>query len=145
MIGICGFGVVIIGLAGFLLSRLFRVTGKSLTGLLTFFLQNRKEKEPEPTIVAPPPRPNLRSLADAQDFDSALAKQIVQGKGIVPNSLIQAQSRPRTAPPPPGFEDVSSKLKSSQQRIDEMQRKKRSNDDADIFGALLDDDGDVGF
>lgn len=138
IVGLCGLGVVVLGLIIFVFSIIFRFTGRNFIGFLTLLLRNAKDEDDKPVVISR--RPNLRAKADAQDFDAALAKHVVQDEGVVTNTELQAQSNVPPTSPTPGFEDVSSQLQSRRRRIDEVRRQGRSDEDADLFGSLLDDD-----
>ena len=131
VIGLCGLGVVVLGLLVFVFSLLFRFTGRNFISFLALLLQNRRDNSEEQTIFQRPRR-NLRAVADAQDFDAALAKHVVQDEGVVTSTELRAQ---RSAPPATaGFEDVSRDLTSRRRR------QSPSEEDADLFGGMLDDD-----
>lgn len=138
ILGLCGLGVVVLGLIVFVFSLLFRFTGRNFISFLTLLLQNQRENTDEQTFLQRPRR-NLRAVADSQDFDAALAKHVVQDEGVVTNTELRAQSN--VPPAPAGFEDVSSPLTSRRQRIDEIRRKGRSDEDEELFGSMLDDEG----
>lgn len=132
IIGLCGLGVVVLGLIVFVFSLLFRFTGRNFISFLALLLQNQRDNSEESSVVLRSRR-NLRAVADAQDFDTALAKHVVQDEGVVTNTELRAQ---RSAPPAPaGFEDVSRDLKSRRSR-----RQSPNEEDADLFGSMLDDD-----
>jgi hypothetical protein len=136
ILALCGLGVVVLGLIVFVFSLLFRFTGRNFISFLALLLQNQRENSDEKTFIQRPRR-NLRTVADSQDFDAALAKHVVQDEGVVTNTELRAQS---SAPPAPaGFEDVSSQIASRRRRIDEIRRKGRSDEDEELFGSMLDD------
>jgi hypothetical protein len=137
ILGICGLVVVVLGLIVFVFSLIFRFTGRNFIGFLSLLLRNAQEDEDGKPVVSR--RPNLRAIADAQDFDATLAKHVVQDEGVVTSTELQAQSKV-PPPAPPGFEDVSKPLESRRRRSDGARRKPRSDGDSDMFGGLLSDD-----
>jgi hypothetical protein len=141
IVGLCGLGVVVLGLIIFVFSLIFRFTGRNFMGFLALLLRNARDDEDNKPVVVSRPRPNLRAIAESQDFDTALTKHVVQDEGVLTSTGLQAQSK-ATSAAPPGFEDVSSELQSRRRRLDEVRRKSRSDEDADLFGSLLDDDDD---
>jgi hypothetical protein len=63
---------------------------------------------------------------------------VINDEGVITNTELRAQRN--TPPAAAGFEDVSSQLSSRRRRIDEVRRQSRSEEDADLFGSMLDDD-----
>lgn len=139
VLGLCGLGVVVLGLIVFVFSILFRFTGRNFMGFLSLLLRNARDDEDKKPAVLTRSRPNLRAIAEAQDFDAALAKHVVQDEGVVTNTELQAQAH--TSPPPlapaPGFEDLSSQIAERRRRIDDLRRRVASDEDDDLFGSFL--------
>lgn len=138
ILGLCGLGVVVLGLIVFVFSILFRFTGRNFMGFLSLLLQNSKDDEDKSPPVVGRARPNLRAIADAQDFDAALAQQGVQDEGAAANAAVQAQASPSPNPPAPGFEDLSSQIAARRQRINDLRSRAASDEDDDLFGGMLD-------
>lgn len=151
ILGLCGLGVVVLGLLIFLFSVIFRFTGRNFMGFLSLLARDKEEGE-KPSVI-PHARPNLRAIADAQDFDAALAKHVVQDEGVITQSQIQAQANaaqsplPPTSPPltapAPGFDDLSSQIAASRRRLADVRRRPNVDDEEDDLlggiGGLMDD------
>jgi hypothetical protein len=145
VLGLCGLGVVVLGLIVFVFSIIFRFTGRNFMGFLSLLLQNAKDDEDKKPAVIARGRPNLRAIAEAQDFDAALAKHVVQDEGAVTNAELQAQqAQAQGAQPPlapaPGFEDLSSQIAERRRRINDLRRRAASDEEDDLFGGLLEDE-----
>jgi|SRR5690606_1641327 len=136
ILGLCGLGVVVLGLIVFVFSLVFRFTGRNFISFLALLLQNQRDNSEEQTFLQRPRR-NLRAVADSHDFDAALAKHVVQDEGVVTNTELRVQGN--VPPAPEGFEDISSQIASRRRRIDEIRRQSRSSEDEDLFGSMLDD------
>jgi hypothetical protein len=135
ILGVCGLSVVCIGLVAVIAVFVFRVTGSRLIGALGSFssaLGRDEEDRPKPRLRR---RPDLRAIADAQDFNAAVAKNIVTGQSA-PSA--DAPIPPESAPTPTRFrghrrDDFSPNPGLSERRRDY---------DDEIFGGMLDLDGD---
>lgn len=144
ILGLCGLGVVVLGLIVFVFSIIFRFTGRNFIGFLSLLLQNRRDDEDKKPAISGRARPNLRAIAEAQDFDAALAKHVVQDEGVVTNTELQAQqAQAQSSPPPlapaPGFEDLSSQIAERRRRMNDL-RRAASDEDDDLFGGLLEEE-----
>lgn len=139
ILGLCGLGVVVLGLIVFVFSILFRFTGRNFMGFLTLLLRNARDEEDKQPVVVSRPRPNLRSIVETQDFDAALAKHVVQDEGVITNTQLQAQSNASPAAPSPGFDDVPNPLASRRQRSDRTRRNMRNDEEDDILGSIMGD------
>lgn len=140
ILGLCGLGVVVLGLIVFVFSIIFRFTGRNFMGFLSLLLQNARDNEDKKPAVIGRARPNLRAIAEAQDFDAALAKHVVQDEGVVTNTELQAQSSPPPLAPAPGFEDLSSQIAERRRRMNDLRRRAASDEDDDLFGGLLEEE-----
>jgi len=113
MIALVGLGVICVGLLVILFLAMLRFTGHHLLSFFTFWGRGSDDKDDEVSFH-PSAKPNLRSIAAAQDFDSALAKHIVQDE-IEPRTA-PAQHAPgnppafTTSPTPPPFPDAAPRL-----------------------------------
>lgn len=120
ILGVCGLSVACAGVLVFLALAFFRLTGRSVPALLP--------GRGEPGTAAKLPRRrriNLRAKAQAVDFDSALRAQ--------PGN--DALSDPRL-PPSSSFD------RPSPRRDLRSRSRLRRHDDDEVFGGLLDADGD---
>lgn len=130
VIALVGLAVVCIGAFFVAFVMLLRFAGSRPLGFLSMLLGERDSSRESGRIKTMPP-PDLRAIADANDFDAALAKHVVLDS-----------SEPRTgsymptqaAPPDAGFEDIPS-LKA---RKDDRRGNVRRDDDDDLFGDILD-------
>lgn len=168
ILGACGLGIVCFGLIAVMLFVVLRLTGRGYMEFLSIFTPSKEDKD-EPNYVARR-RPDLRHIAQGADFDAAIAKNVVNDELRPPaSSGFPAQSAPfssgtpvpfaqGTPPPaftPPSFTDQPSApadpgLPPATPRlrnVDPLNRPRRNriNDqysDDEIFGGLLDEDGD---
>jgi hypothetical protein len=130
LLGVCGLALVcgtILVVAVIVMARL----GGGTMGFLSLFGGRDANRDDEATSYVPRPRPNLRRIVDTQDFDAAVAKNIVQND---PNAFSGSGSGSHPASP----------------RLDAARRggRTRRNTSSDeyssdeVFGGILDDDGD---
>lgn len=74
LLGVVGLAVVCGGLFVIASALVARVTGRGLIGALFMIARGiRGSEDPGPAYV-PPQRPDLRSIAESHDFESALAR-----------------------------------------------------------------------
>jgi hypothetical protein len=116
VIGLVGMGVICLGLVVILFLAMLRFTGHHMLGFFTFWGRGGDNDKDDGTKFIPSARPNLRSIAQAEDFDTALAKHIVQDE-IEPRTtpVQRAPSAPSaftTSPalPPAPFPDAVPRL-----------------------------------
>ena len=123
ILGLVGLALVCAGLFLFVGLTLFRATGHRLLGF--FSLLTRDAADEIPAQSYPPTTPDLRAIAKAEDFDSALARH-----GAAPSqpSPIDTASSFNTEPTP--------RLGSRRATPDY----RRDDDDDDLFGGLLEDE-----
>ncbi|MBE0689443.1 MAG: hypothetical protein IH587_04905, partial [Anaerolineae bacterium] len=95
MIAVAGFAVVCAGTLFVMLLLILRVTGRSVWSFLGLLLRSsqREDAEEEPVYI-PRPRPDLRQLANAVDFDDALAKKMAQQSGDANANISKSSSDP---------------------------------------------------
>src|SRR4051812_39583305 len=113
VIGLVGLGVICLGLLVILFVAMLRFTGHHMLGFFSFWGRGGDNDKDDGTKFIPSPKPNLRSIAQAEDFDTALAKHIVQDE-IEPRSIAPAPHTPSApsaftvsaAPPPSPFPDA---------------------------------------
>ncbi len=125
LIPTCALALVCGGLIVVALVLGFRFVGGSLPGFL-----GGAEEDKVQTVPRGRPRPNLRAQADALDFDAAVARHAGENSPATPESPdFKAQRIDAPADPP---------LSDSYRR----RRKRRDRNEDEIFGGMLDDDGD---
>ncbi len=124
ILGLVGLALVCAGLFLFVGLTLFRVTGYRLLGF--FSLLARDADEAVPPSYPPSSVPDLHAIAEAQDFDSALARH---GAAPVQSSPVDAAS-PFSPTPTPRF----GSRRSSHSEV------RRDDEDDELFGGLLEDD-----
>jgi hypothetical protein len=127
ILAVCGLGIVCIGLIAIGFIGL-RFGG----GVMDFFsiLLNASRIEDD-DFVRVRRRPNLRNIADANDFDSAVAKNLLQND----------QNIPKLRPTRPS----SARLDAARRGALGSRRRRRESDDYsddEVFGGILDEDGD---
>lgn len=131
MLGVCGLSVVCLTILVVVALVAVRFAGRGFLPILGLVRGITDDEEGKP-VPAATPRTDLRQIAQTHDFDSALARQMVRG------------STP-TEPPAPTIPSQS--LPPSDQRPAFLDRHPRSDErrrdyDDEIFGGLLDFDGD---
>jgi len=123
LLGVCGLGITCTGVMVFLALAFFRVTGRSLLA----FLPGRDSGTPAIARLSRR-RINLRERAKAVDFDSALQTYAARQSGRAPEPPATLPPRfDKPARPPSAFN---------------LRRRLRPRDEDEIFGGLLDIDGD---
>ncbi|MFN8450128.1 MAG: hypothetical protein U0521_16480 [Anaerolineae bacterium] len=130
ILGMVGLALVCAGLFVFVGLTLFRATGHRLLGFFSLLARdadNNIQSSPPPSV------PDLRAIARAQDFDTALARH-----GAAP-------VQPPQAPPADGATALSatSTPRVDTPRLGTRQRRDVHHDEddaADLFDALLDED-----
>ncbi len=113
VVALVGLGVICLGLMVILFLAMLRFTGHHMLGFFSFWGRGGDDKDDE-TVFVPSAKTDLRSIAKAQDFDSALAKHIVQDE-IEPRTTQRATGTPSaftTSPalPPAPFPDAVPRL-----------------------------------
>lgn len=126
--GLCGLGIVCGGLLVIGLVVFIRLTGRGLLPLLSIFLNRRAESQSVDLPLPRRRRVDLRARARAVDFDSAL-------------SAAQAQDTPPAAPPVPSAQ-TAPLPPAAPDRPWLNGRRLRSRNEDEIFGGMLDVDGD---
>lgn len=123
ILGLVGLALVCAGLFLFVGLTLFRATGHRLLGF--FSLLTRDAADDIPPQSYPPTMPDLRAIAEAQDFDSALARH---GAAPVQTPPVETASFNTTPTPRLGT------------RRSTRPDYRSDDEDADLFGGLLEDD-----
>jgi hypothetical protein len=136
ILGVVGLALVCGGLFLFVALTLFRATGSRLLSYFSLFTRDAGDEGSSQTY-AKSPAPNLRAIAQANDFDSALAKHVVQDE-------IEPHAAQRLQPPPsvPSPFDVPPTPRLGARRSTRPELR-HDDDDADLFGGLLEDDQEI--
>lgn len=138
ILGLVGMAVVCAGLFVILFVTVFRFTGRNFMGFLSVLARSSKDDPADDPSFIVSPKPDLRALADSQDFDTALARHVVQDE-IEPQA---AKRSARNAPPStPAQSAGESPFPDNTPRLD-VRRSDRTNlnrrdDDDDLFGDML--------
>lgn len=133
IVAACGLSLVCVGVLVIIFMTIGRMGG-GVMGFLSIFGRGADKDEDDPAYVLRP-RPNLRRIVNTQDFDTAIAKNIVQNENGSPFST------------PPSVPSVTPRSRLDAARRSTLRRtpNRRPSDnysDDEIFGGILDDDGD---
>jgi hypothetical protein len=137
LIAVAGFAVVCAGTLFIALLLVLRVTGRSAWTFLGLLVRRggSDADEDEPSYV-PRPRQNLRELAKSIDFDTAVARNVVEQEEF---------GAPAAPPGAQDFKPIDSPgLERALRKGDRNPPPRRQNDydNDEIFGGMLDFDGD---
>jgi hypothetical protein len=133
VLALCGFAVACSGVTLFALFFVARRLGGQAIPFLSFLGQKTNfSDETDMDVPIPNRHVNFRAKADAADFDDALAKYGGQAAGTRPRPEIDSEL------PPSRFDD----LKSPRSPQDRRRKPGDYYDQDEIFGGLLDADGD---
>jgi hypothetical protein len=138
LIAVAGFAVVCAGTLFVALLVILRVTGRSAWSFLSLLIRrgDGDVDENEPAYI-PPPRADLRQIANAIDFETAVTKNIVEQREFgadLPSGNLG--DRPSAADSP--------RLRRAQQSGDDNlpRHRQQGYDQDEVFGGMLDFDGD---
>lgn len=143
LVTVCGLSLVCLGTFAVVAFIVVRTTGVRLwdafggIGAIFGAISAGEDGEPETTARrARRSRPDLRARAEALDFDSAVARH--SSENTPPAAAQSAAPRPLADPAtPPETRSLT------QSPFGSSRRRQRTNEDEDeIFGGLLDEDGD---
>jgi hypothetical protein len=127
ILAVCGLGIVCIGLIvlGFIGLRLGG-------GVMDFFsIFSNASKDEDDDFVNVSRRPSLRNIANANDFDTAVAKSVIKQDQNIPTLGTRRPS--------------SARLDAARRSTLNADRRRKQGDDYsedEIFGGILDEDGD---
>ena len=148
VITLVGLGVICLGLLIVLFLAMLRFTGHHMLGFFTFWGRGGDNDKDDGTTFIASPKPDLRSIARAEDFDTALAKHVVQDE-IEPRAAKHAHENPPafttspTLPPTPApFPDALPRLGSRSNghiHSNGNRRMQEEDDDDDALADFLDD------
>jgi hypothetical protein len=91
ILGLVGLAVVCFGIFVFFFLTLLRLSGHRIFSFLQFVDRSAHEEQATDRSYIQNPKPNLRAIAQSNDFDAALAKHVVQD---------EIEPRAAKAPPP---------------------------------------------
>ncbi len=137
VVALVGLGVICLGMFAVMFVILLRFTGRNFLSFFSFLMRSSQDDDDDQPSYIKSPKPDLRSLAQAEDFDSALARQAVRDANT-PSA--RASFVPPTDPAASGFDPASPRLGS--RRTEPYQPVDHDSNDP-IFGDLLDLDGDL--
>jgi hypothetical protein len=139
LIGVAGFALICAGLLFVALLLILRVTGRSAFSFLALLMRGSREEEADdvPTYV-PQQRPSLKTIVDSVDFDTAVARNLVEQEEFNQPGTGNAQSDAAFMPPATPALDRAQALRPANPR----RRNSPDYDNDEIFGGLLDTDGD---
>ncbi|MCA9902678.1 MAG: hypothetical protein KC547_02380 [Anaerolineae bacterium] len=142
VIAIAGFAVVCAGTLFVLLLLVLRVTGRSLWSFMALLLRSsqRDDAEVEATYI-PRPHADLRQMAEAVDFDDALARERAKQE----TSDSQGVHKPLSE-----FDDLPPATMERLKRVNRMRDndtrpREQSDNDEYMLGGLFDGDGSPDF
>lgn len=92
VVALVGLALVCLGVLFVAFILLLRFAGSRPLGLLSALLGGKEDDDREARIITTP-KPDLRSIAQAHDFDAALAKHVVQDE-IEPQIVQRAPTTP---------------------------------------------------
>ena len=145
LIAVAGFAVVCAGTLFIALLIVLRVTGRSAMSFLSLLIRGANgDPEEEGPVYVQPARPDLRQIAESVDFEAAVAKNVVEqrefGTGSTP-ALSDTPPPPNADKLPPG---ATPRLERAKRlgRDEVPRRRRRDYSDDEIFGGILDVDGD---
>ncbi|MCC6614867.1 MAG: hypothetical protein IT320_15405 [Anaerolineae bacterium] len=142
LIAVAGFAVVCAGTLFLMLLLVLRVTGRSLWSFMGLLLRNsqQEDSENEPAYI-PRPHQDLRQMAQAADFDDALAREMAkQSSSDDPN--VHHASTDLGNLPPASMERLK---RVNQMRKDDPRPRQQNEGDEYMLGGLFDDDGSPDF
>ncbi|NDJ61785.1 MAG: hypothetical protein GYB67_11710 [Chloroflexi bacterium] len=153
ILGICGLALVCVGLPLIGAFLALRLSGSGVLELFALMGQEAREGTAEiERSVPPPPRTDLRSVAANNDFDTALARQQIRrnpGSAVTGRaadddlSFDAALRRQQNDSSPTGRGDRARNDGPPRDHGDlRGNRRYRDYSDDEVFGGLLDDDGD---
>lgn len=134
ILALVGLAVVCLGLFVVLFVTVFRFTGRNFMGFLSLLVRDSKDEGNGQPSTIKPPKPDLRSIAEAQDFDSALARHVVQDE-IEPQAARRLIDPPNEAQSDRPFPDATPRL-GARKTPRPADRSRDSNDE--MFADLLD-------
>lgn len=137
IVALVGLAVICLALFAVMFVFLLRFTGRNFMSFLALMIRGSKDDDNQPTIIKSP-KPDLRSLAQAEDFDSALARQSVRDTNTPPGQhhYIPTAAAPTDQPFDPATPRLGSRRTEPYKPVDH-------DTDDPIFGDLLNIDGDL--
>ncbi len=138
IVALVGLAVICLGvfIVGFVI--LFRFAGAHSIEFFSLLMHGAKDEDDDQPTYIKSPKPDLHALAQAEDFDSALARQAVRDSNAPPGQhhYIPAAAPPADQPFDPATPRLGSRRSEPYQPVDH-------DTDDPIFGDLLNIDGDL--
>jgi hypothetical protein len=98
ILGLVGLAVVCFGIFVFFFLTLLRLSGHRIFSFLQFVDRSAHEEDQADRSYIQNPKPNLRAIAQSNDFDAALAKHVVQDE-IEPRASKPLPTQSANIPP----------------------------------------------
>ncbi len=142
IVALVGLAVICLALFAVMFLFLLRFTGRNFMSFFALLARNSKDDDSDQPAFIKSPKPDLRSLAQAEDFDSALARQSVRDANAPAGQhrYVPTAAAPPADPSAQPFDQASPRLGS---RRTEPYKPVDHDTDDPIFGDLLDIDGDL--
>ncbi|MDX2136601.1 MAG: hypothetical protein SF123_00775 [Chloroflexota bacterium] len=139
LIGVAGFAMICAGLLFVALLIVLRITGRTAWSFLGVLLRGGMGEDPDsqPTYV-PQQRQSLKTIAESVDFDTAVARNLVEQEEFNQPGTGNTQSDDTFSPPAMPALNRAQSLRPANPR----RRNSPDYDNDEIFGGLLDTDGD---
>ena len=139
VIALVGLALVCVGLFIAAFIFLFRFAGEHSIEFFSFLAHESREAEndKDEERVYSSRKPNLRSIAASEDFDTALARHVVQSE-IEPRIVPPTTTPPQTSSP---FHDAQPRL-GSRGRSQQFRNANPREESGDEFSDLIDDSAD---
>jgi hypothetical protein len=157
VIALVGLGVICLGLLIVLFLAMLRFTGHHMLGFFSFWGRGGDNDKDDGTTYIASPKPDLRSIAKAEDFDTALAKHVIQDEieprvthtptRHVPENPPAFTTSPTLPPTPAPFPDALPRLGSrgsnGHVHTNGNRRMREDDDDDDALADFLGDGSEL--
>ncbi len=138
IVALVGLAVICLVMFAVMFLFLLRFTGRNFMSFFALLARNAKDDADDQPTYIKSPKPDLRSLAQAEDFDSALARQAVRDANAPSGQhrFVPTATPPTDQPLDPASPRLGSRRTEPYKPVDH-------DTDDPIFGDLLDIDGDL--